>query len=312
VSLIFASVEKQAELCGFSEYFGFASSPPKKYRTATLSGTNRLKSESGCQNSSSQSSQIDLIFTFSGAATYDASDCSLSSNSRRFDYEYTIQDPPVTRAGGSALSGSLPTESFFGFTLSSCTGTDTRGLTTESGTVKFASGTACCKTGGRRGRVTLGCTQTLSVEDTEADALNRATEVEGTSNISILEDRTTGFSFTKRTVNYAILLRDLVVGLDYEGEVPVDSGVAEVRSSVTYTADTPDTFSFTATKKFHIEGGTLNASISDQDFIDNNYSLNPTVYGLAADADVITPTTALTHSQGMAYRLGIPYVEKSA
>lgn len=346
-SLITKSEQKNATLCGFSENEDSnngvtASVPPKKYKKVTAVISDYQYQDLACCNASGQKpnwgvkTDNERTLTDAGSHVRDYSanlllDPPLCSDDNTYssgEYAYTeyFICPQTVQSTGT---GSLSLAILFGTSFSSTTFSEGPYNTlrveeaTSNTVTKFRSQSYDLRTGtcydpddnplpAYEDYECKTVTTTLSLEDTEADALNRATEGEGTSNISILEDRTTGFSFTKRTVDYAILLKNLVVGLDYEGEVPVDSGVAEAGSSVSYSADTPDTFSFTATKKFHIEGGTLNASISDQDFIDNNYALNPTVYGLSADADVITPTTALTHSQGMAYRLGTPYVEKSA
>jgi hypothetical protein len=149
---------------------------------------------------------------------------------------------------------------------------------------------------------------TYSNPDTEEAALERAEEVEDEECSSVLEDRVDSV-FVNRTVKYAVLLTNLVPGATYEGEVPIDSGLAEHGTSITYAPDSPDPFSFPATKPFHIEGGILN--VPEQDFIDNNYSLNPLDYGLDSDEDVISPTTDLSHSQGMAYRANDPFVQKA-
>ncbi|MEO0510541.1 MAG: hypothetical protein AAF065_11855 [Verrucomicrobiota bacterium] len=155
----------------------------------------------------------------------------------------------------------------------------------------------------------------LSQMDTITDALDRAVPVSGNSLISSFEERTAAtvsFIFTKRTVDYAILLTGLEPGSSYEGEIPIQSGTAVAGVSTMFSDDTPDTFNFTALENFHIEGGTLNSSISDQDFIDNGYSLDPTDYGLTVDDDVIIPAEPLDHNLGMAYRLGMPTVEQSS
>jgi hypothetical protein len=207
--------------------------------------------------------------------------------------------------------GAEPTTVLCGFTLSNCTGANTLGTTVISATQKKASGEACCVTGGRRGKVVLNCTSTLSLEDTEADAIDRETPTEGTSTSSLWSVRDTGFSFTKRTVKFSALLTGLIVDLEYSGGIPLQSREA-VEGTVDTFEDEDDIpiAKFTATKSFQIIGGTLN--VSDQDFIDNGYSLNPLVYGLAADDEVITANTDLTHEQGMEYQLGIAYVEKTA
>jgi hypothetical protein len=61
----------------------------------------------------------------------------------------------------------------------------------------------------------------LSDEDTEAAALERATETEGTDCTSIYQLRTTSFSFTVRTATYTIKASNLQPGVTYAGCVRI-------------------------------------------------------------------------------------------
>ena len=61
----------------------------------------------------------------------------------------------------------------------------------------------------------------MSNEDTEEDALARATETEGTSCSSLYELRTTGFTFTVREVSYTLRASNLQPGISYEGCVRI-------------------------------------------------------------------------------------------
>lgn len=44
--------------------------------------------------------------------------------------------------------------------------------------------------------------------------------------------------------------------------------------------------------------------MTDQDFIDNDYSRDPLDYGLAAGTKVLVPSTAITHAQAWEYQAG--------
>jgi hypothetical protein len=145
---------------------------------------------------------------------------------------------------------------------------------------------------------------TLGDPDSETDALARATETAGTSANSIWETRSTGFTLTKRTVNYAVLCTDVTPGVTYDGVIPLQRREAVIGTDDDWEALASATFSFTATKQFHIEGGSLNASISDQDFIDAGYRLDPTDYGLDISENVIEPSEALDNEKGWEYEVG--------
>jgi hypothetical protein len=56
--------------------------------------------------------------------------------------------------------------------------------------------------------------------------------------------------------------------------------------------------SFTATDVFEIIGGTLNSSLSRDDFVENEYSINPGTYGLPEGEEVIESLTAFSVSSG--------------
>lgn len=147
--------------------------------------------------------------------------------------------------------------------------------------------------------------------DTEADALDAATATVGGSRSSRYATRNfTNPNFTKRTVDYCVLCTYLVKGKSYNGKIRKRSRVAVGGLGATWVDEESDTFTITAAvgasrthNKFHIEGGTLNESITPQEFIDERYSLDPTDYGLAESEDVITPATELDHIQGYEYEI---------
>lgn len=65
-------------------------------------------------------------------------------------------------------------------------------------------------------------TITLSVPDSDEDALSRATEVVGKSNSSIWELRTTEYDFVKRESSYTLKASNLKAGIQYRGCVVIE------------------------------------------------------------------------------------------
>lgn len=115
-------------------------------------------------------------------------------------------------------------------------------------------------------------TTTLSEEDTDNDALDRATATDGTVCTSIYELRTTSFSFTVRTASYSVTANNLHKGHAYEGCVRLQrreaySGTDPEGADTEWKDIEPDIIaSFVATaKEMEIEtdvallGGTVDA-----------------------------------------------------
>lgn len=80
-------------------------------------------------------------------------------------------------------------------------------------------------------------TETLSAEDTEADALTRATETAGTACTSRYDLRTDLFDFTVRTATYSVTATNLCKGRSYQGCVRL----RKRRSYSVTVPDNPDT-----------------------------------------------------------------------
>ena len=165
---------------------------------------------------------------------------------------------------------------------------------------------------------------TLSAPDTEADALARATETEGTSCTSNYQERETGFTFNKTTVKFEAIVTGLIPGFCYSGIIPIEvrddvEGGTYDEDSWTVHANTPIA-AFEATQPFQtFGGGTLH--VPDADFIAAGYSLNPLDYPdtfpqdgegglLDPDAKVITPFTDLPNTLGKAYRALAPILKR--
>lgn len=309
VQLITKSVSKTATLCGWSEATdGGAftpSSPPKKYRklTITLSGSATGEDRSACgldYNDLSASCSGSAIYTVnpeSGACSkLSGDDTTVSTETTR-----TVECEGPGNCEGCSVVSNTENESPFGTAGSGFTSWFTAIANDSVDSTVQASGWPEIGRFFDDNRIS---TSVISDEDFEADALARAEETEGTSTSSIWQTRSTGFSFTKRTSSWCVLCTGLVPGRSYSGTVPLQKREAVIGTTDDWEAQASATFSFTATKRFQIEGGTLNAGITDDEFIEAGYSLNPTTYGLDADADVITPSTPLPHEQGREYEVG--------
>ena len=136
----------------------------------------------------------------------------------------------------------------------------------------------------------------LSVPDTEQNAINRADTFVSSSHYgeSKYEERQTDFTFEYEESEYAVVLTGLVVGLRYKASIPKRTTSFVEGQTANWTDQTPLIITHTATKKFHIEGGALNSDISDDDFVNANYSTNPSSYGLPSGSLVIIPDQTLT------------------
>lgn len=142
----------------------------------------------------------------------------------------------------------------------------------------------------------------LSVEDTEQNAINRETPPQEFTAYRNAEsgysDRNTGYTFRYEPSKYAIILKNLVAGIEYRVKIqPQISDFIEGQGQ-SYTDDTPIELTHTATKAFHIFYGTLNSSISDEDFINNNYTLSASAYGLPSGTNVVTASQVLPITRG--------------
>jgi hypothetical protein len=213
------STSKTAELCGFSEFTGFVSTPPKKYLIQTQSGTSQVSKDHGNGNFST------LRFNFGGTRTYDGSTCVLSGG---------------TFLTGTDAQGYTSTSGFGddpqpGF----CVFRDATGASVGSNLQESLTPTTAylTKTGMRERVVDLGwsyCIDTglavLSTEDTEADALARASDTVSDSASSLWEVRSTGFTLVKREVTFTVTCGDLVLGGAYQIHLTVRRRTAVIGS----------------------------------------------------------------------------------
>jgi len=152
---------------------------------------------------------------------------------------------------------------------------------------------------------------------------------EGTSCITEWETFGTGYildntTLVKTTVKIEAVLTGLSPGFYYTGEIPVSTRPAvdgESYDESDWTNDTAIAIStFKATDVFALfGGGTLN--VPDQDFIDQDYSIDPLDYpdtfpvdggGNLIDptAKVITPSYSLSIAEGYAHRAEEPVIKR--
>lgn len=317
------SAQGVATLCGFSEFSGYASVPPKKYKTKTLSGSESRTFGSFQTGCDPLNVDVDIAATGYGSIHYNCEDNSISDGFLA-NYSANWSCTTSTSPNGSSRSAS-------GCAVSSSRWPKATNIGVEgdcpSATFGTRSGTAD-GTSNVTGVLTVpsgSFTHTLSDEDTEADAIDRAEDsTEGSSCTAIREERVNGFAFNYTTVKYEAILTGLIPGFYYDGVVPTEKRaevVGETYEESDWSSDTPiEIPKFRASKVFQlIGGGTLN--VPDQDFIDENYSLDPLDYPgtfpvdgsgdlVDPDAKVITPVTELIADSGEARRLLNPKITK--
>ena len=88
---------------------------------------------------------------------------------------------------------------------------------------------------------------TLSSADTDSDAINRETTVDGTLCSSLWSTRDTGFSWVIRTSSYKIECADLINGLRYQVTPTIRRRTAVIGSEGSWSNITVSAITFTAT-----------------------------------------------------------------
>lgn len=200
-----------ASLCGYSEYTD-PSTPPKKYRKRTLSGTavGRIFDTAGCSDLNCTATD-----TWSGDCTYDSENCAIVENGT-FVRSATGGDCGTGFSSPACDIG----DPFFG---------DSEVLTAT--TRQIISDLACYAiAGGKyfRRPSQSSRTETLSVEDTDDDAITRLLASANFSNyvaavncvsseccLAEYEQRTTEFNFTYTEANYQMTLSNLSPESEY-------------------------------------------------------------------------------------------------
>lgn len=227
VAASFESSSGTATLIGFSEYTS-PSSPPKKYLTRTLSGSFARVSylDAACTTVNCTTTS-----TYSGACTYDPNTGVLTTGGAYVNSGCISGSGPICTVGDPAPALG-----------------DTVVLTP---TTRLLTNTLeCMPFLGTSVRVLVPPTsqETLSNEDTEADAIARAPETPGSSNQAFREARGAGvFSLDFQTVVYTLDVSNLQAGLTYRVEVPLDTEDYGGGSSVV----TSRTYDFTAAGPTH-------------------------------------------------------------
>ena len=151
---------------------------------------------------------------------------------------------------------------------------------------------------------------TYSAADTDAEAAS-ATEwsewsgVVGGGAISYDQDRNGTGSFGQREAEYAFIATNLVIGKSYSASVGTEDCNYVVAEAEDCVEGTPISVAFSADDIFKVIGGTLNSSVSRNDFVDNDYSVNPSDYGLSAGQDVINSLTSFAVGFGEKRKMAI-------
>lgn len=201
---------REATLCGFSE-FTDVSTPPKKYRRKSFTGTAANTQTVDCNGGA----PIHSHQTHSGSCVYDAETCVVTSDAI---YENYLGGTPETAV--FVGSGPIPCGSYYSPLV--CFVIETFRI---SGT--FTGTAVCCpfftdNLGNVSYHYATGQqTITLSEEDLEEDAIARATPVSGSpDNLAAYEPRT-AFTFDYQTVAIDFDFTDLSTGQDYRVTLPL-------------------------------------------------------------------------------------------
>lgn len=172
-------------------------------------------------------------------------------------------------------------------------------------------------------------TTTYDSPDTESAALSRVDEWTQGSSCTSSDYRVSAYNtgdklgVSKTTVKYEAVITGLVIGFCYEGVIPIERALIDFDEQGNRIPPEPEDwlqFSLTAIDAFRAEQvfqifglGTLN--VSDDDFISENFSLDPYDYpsyfpvdpetGILVDPDalVLTPFSDLPTSKVYDYRV---------
>jgi hypothetical protein len=240
--LLYQTKGGTATLCGYSE-FTSPSSPPKKYRTRTVTGTMSIcwYNDNGC----TLKSMTDGLLPGGATKQYDVSTCVQSTVSDGHIYEtwtptYTVTCPYTT--GGANYSFWTYNMYNFGTQVSLCSNSFLADLTSagllscsKAATSETVTGLEICKPYPYRMWATGQLFQNLSNEDTEDNAIARANASLSWSSCtpSVPADcsaykplRGAGsFSLSYRSSQYAVDESGLTIGQDYHAKVTLQRRV---------------------------------------------------------------------------------------
>lgn len=216
VALDCASESGNATLCGLSEYTT-PSVPPKKYRQQILNGFIRLCNRlvDGCTGGIT--SRLTSSSHYSGGYQYSATTCAETNTQDNQGGTLDFQ-PPTTVCGSEPLSTQAqPPQAFEADTYGSPASFDI----VTAPTIKTWTGKQTCLSDGLTSYYGSGfASKTLFDEDTELDAMTRATKTPGLSCTAKIEPRSAGdFTFSFVAVGYDINCDQLVAGYAYRVRV---------------------------------------------------------------------------------------------
>lgn len=274
VSVDCESESKTASLCGYSEYTGYESSPPKKYKKQKLSGGYETYAAYACNEFCSPDhfpfgDTRETTTEYERVTEYD-------SNCVEQELSLTMGVLTTTHRGSGSASncggGTSTSTSNFSYNvtpniINSATEAEWEAIDNDY----FSSGDCAGKLSQKFER---GLTFALDSPDSETDALDRATPSSGSSCSSVWQTRSTGFSFTKRTSEYTLNMSNLIDGQGYRVKPIIRRRTAVIGSEGAWEDVATGWQSFTASGSTH--------------------SIGP---------------TALTHTQGYEYEITDAFVE---
>lgn len=294
VEAICESLEKDAALCGYSEFPGFESVPARKYRSkAWVEGARTFLTYAGlCSPCVAVKTREQSIPELSGTDTIDPDTCAETLGSDSAAGTVTTQSwsgcPSPVLTGSTTTN---PTRSQYGAPpiIESLSATTGRTVYPE------VPGSACSGSFYYIGSSEQTDTATLSDEDTEADALDRTTAVAGSSCSSLWEIRTDDFDFIKRSADYALKASRLQIDAVYKARaylrrrpaiknpaggsvyVDEDGNPSEWRSVDDEDAPLIDEYIFTATAAEMLVPTTGTWSDDNTDEVIDNEEVTPSI-----------------------------------
>lgn len=226
-SISYVSSLQQGCSCGFSE-FTDPSTPPKVYRTCTLSGS--ITGDTYTDNTCSTVTHT-RVDTVSGGSGYNESTCAFTDSTN-----YTIVEDGTTVYDGPIACG--PFGAVPGISQS----------LTQTNETRTGTG-ACISVAGSWVNYTGSTMVTLTNEDTPADVIARQTPVAGTSNQAwgIIatypgDCSSPNFEASEQSSNWTLSLSNLVEGCSYTVVISYTSPCGNTTETHTFTADgTTDT-----------------------------------------------------------------------
>lgn len=251
VNLVCASESGTATLCGSSEFTN-PSTPPKKYRNLSVSGywqtCNWDSANGACTGATGNSDRM----TYQGSCSRNSATCGITNTLERLYGSTSLQ--PCNPPAGSHYDNLECDRPYNPVNFSNG---DYPTIFQESNTQTVRTWTyeVGCTDLGSFGRIWSGTvTWTLSQQDTDADAMARATKTPGSSCTATHQPRGAGvFSFDFSEVNYDLNASALYIGLNYK--ITVDWLEEDYGGGNPST--TQKTYNFTASATTHTESDSV-------------------------------------------------------